>query len=67
MWDTWITRPTINSMRDMLTRLENSGWSPDQLIQIGQIANAPDSFVVTPVEKWLGSFDALPDHYKKES
>ena len=54
MWDTWITRPTINGMRDMLTRLEESGWSPDQLIQVSQIANAPDSFVVTPVEVWLG-------------
>lgn len=61
----WITRPTIASLRQALDDLQHGGWSPDQQIQIGQVVNAPEIFTISPVEEWLGSADALPDHYRK--
>lgn len=58
-FETWITRPTIATLRDMLNKLEEAGWSPEQHIQVKQIINAPETFTVSPVEKWVGKAEAL--------
>lgn len=50
----WITRPTLSALRELLNTLEENGWSPDQQVQVSQMANAPEVFTVDPVEVWLG-------------
>ena len=50
-----ISRPTLGSLRALLDEMEADGWSPDQQIQIKQLANAPEAFTVDAVEEWLGS------------
>jgi len=51
----FFTRPTIDSLRELLDRLEREGWSADQQIQVIQLGNKPEAFVIQAVEEWLGS------------
>lgn len=59
----WITRPTLGTLRAMLDDLEAQGWSPDQHVQVTNLDNAPEIFTVSPVVEWVGSPEAMPDHY----
>ena len=58
---TWIVRPTLASLRNLLDDLEAQGWSPDQLVEIKQLVNAPSVFTLRPVEVWAGRPEALPE------
>jgi hypothetical protein len=50
----------------MLDDLEAQGWSPDQHVQVTNLANAPEIFTVSPVVEWVGSPEAMPDYYRMD-
>lgn len=49
-----IIRPTIATMQELLTRLVDEGWHPDQQISVTNLVNAPEWFTLRAVEVWLG-------------
>ena len=59
----FFTRPTIASLRELLDRLEHEGWSADQQIQVIQLVNQPEAFVIQPVEEWRGVSEPPIRHY----
>jgi hypothetical protein len=58
MSETWrpryIARPTIETLRNMLDEMESQGWDARQQVQIKQLANMPELFIVEAVEEWVG-------------
>jgi hypothetical protein len=54
MTRTHITRPTIATMQALFTRLLDEGWHPDQQIQISNLRNVPEMFMIQAVERWIG-------------